>query len=125
VGGHICGIWVGTGVPSAETCSRAAIIASSDGEQTDVCTTRRRVYSQGFLMTDISFEGAMLGGAINQLISLLLRSSKYRIFTSCNYPPNAKNPSLRAGITLQKRFRMSYFFFLPFLSFFLPFFFAI
>jgi hypothetical protein len=53
-------------------------MASSAGEQMDVGTTRRRVYSQGILMTDISLAGVMLGEAINQIMSLLL----YRIFTS-------------------------------------------
>jgi hypothetical protein len=81
----------------------AVRMASSDGEQADVNTKRRRVYSQGILMLDISFEGAMLGEAVNQIIRVTLLSSIYRIFTSSNYPSDAKNPSLKAGITLQNR----------------------
>jgi hypothetical protein len=75
-------------------------MASSEGEQADVSTTRRRVYSQGFLMLVSSFVGAMLGEAINLIVSVLLRSSIYLIVNSCNYPPDAKNPSLEAGISL-------------------------
>ncbi len=65
----------------------------------DESTPRRRVYSQGILMTDISFAGAMLGEEINHITSLLL----YRISTSCNYPLDTKKTQPHGWVLTLKK----------------------